>query len=99
MVLIVALLCVFKDKSSTIWKSTVQISAVMAILSQLAQSALIVSVSATIGQAKWSTLQEKRKTIDVERFVEAIRGPEGSMKLLVTAMLNPRSPDMKRLHT
>lgn len=76
-----------------------QISAVAAIFSQLAQSALIVSVSATIGQAKWSTLQEKRRTIDVERFDEAMRGPEGSMKMLLAAISHPRSPDNKQFRT
>ncbi|KAH7363700.1 hypothetical protein BKA66DRAFT_573396 [Pyrenochaeta sp. MPI-SDFR-AT-0127] len=99
MSLILTLLCIYKDKSITSWKSTVQISAVVAIFSQLAQSALIVSVSATIGQAKWSTLQSKRRTIDVERFDEAMRGPEGSLKMLAAAISNPRSPDMKRFRT
>ena len=99
MSLILALLCVYKDKSITSWKSKVQISVVVAIFSQLAQSALIVSVSATIGQAKWSTIQERRSTIDVERVDEAMRGPEGSMKMLVAAISNPRSPDNKRFRT
>ncbi|KAH7076855.1 hypothetical protein BKA63DRAFT_291604 [Paraphoma chrysanthemicola] len=99
MSLILALLCIYKDRPLTSWKSKIQISAVVAIFSQVAQSALIVSVSATIGQAKWSTLTSKRPTIDVERYDEAMRGPEGSIKMLVAALASPRSPDNRRFRT
>lgn len=99
MSLILALLCIYEDRPITSWKSKVQISAIVAIFSQVAQSALIVSVSATIGQAKWSSLTGKRRTIDVERYDEAMRGPEGSMKMLVAAISNPQSPDNRRFRT
>jgi len=54
------ILLIFKDKSLDTWKSKVQITAVVALFSQLAQSALIVSVSACIGQSKWTLICQKQ---------------------------------------
>lgn len=48
---IVLLLCQFKDKPSVRWNSKVQLSAIVAALSQVAQSALVVSDPACIGQS------------------------------------------------
>jgi hypothetical protein len=80
-VLIIVLLAVFKGKLLLQWKGKVQISTIIAILSQLAQSALLVSVSACIGQLNWIWLLQRRRNIEIERFDEASRGPAGSIKL------------------
>jgi hypothetical protein len=99
MVSILVLLLTFRDEPLYHWHSTVQISAIVAIMSQVAQSALIVSVAATIGQAKWSRLRKKQETLEIERFDEAMRGPEGSLKLLALALIAPRSRGIEHAHT
>jgi Protein of unknown function (DUF3176) len=80
--LIIILLGAFKNKPNTMWKSKVHITAMVAALSQVAQSALIVSISSCISQAKWIWLREDRRAIDLQRFDDASRGPEGSIRLL-----------------
>ncbi|KAH0548667.1 hypothetical protein GP486_007789, partial [Trichoglossum hirsutum] len=80
--LIIVLMGTFKDKPITMWKSKVQITAMVAALSQVAQSALIVSVSSCISQAKWIWVREDRRAIDLQRFDDASRGPDGSIRLL-----------------
>lgn len=62
-----------------------QMTAIIAALAQTAQSALLVPVASCIGQLKWKwTWFEKksRRTIDLETYDMASRGPEGSLKLL-----------------
>jgi len=89
-------LVTFKEKLLYSWKSEVQISAVVAIFSQLAQSALVVSVDACLGPAKWSFLQDKQRSFEVERFDEAMRGPEGSLEFLALILVQPRIRGFKR---
>jgi hypothetical protein len=82
---------IFRNKPYDYWHSSVQMATVIAALSQLAQSALIVSVSACIGQSKWTRLRKRQNTIEVERYDEASRGPGGSLKFLVFYLGNSRS--------
>lgn len=78
------LLLVFDEKPLSAWKSSVQITATIAGLSQLAQSALIVSVSSSLGQLKWSWFASSERSIyDLHRYDSASRGPEGGLMLLV----------------
>jgi hypothetical protein len=88
---IFGILLIFKDKSLDTWKSKVQITAVVAVFSQLAQSALIVSVSACIGQSKWTLIRQKQPAIEIERHQEASQGPEGALKLLVLGLWRPKA--------
>jgi hypothetical protein len=88
---IFGILLIFKDKSLDTWKSRVQITAVVAVFSQLAQSALIVSVSACIGQSKWTLIRQKQPTIEIERHHEASQGPEGALKLLLLGLWRPKA--------
>ena len=93
---IFALLVVFHNQRVAQWKAGVQLSTMIAALSQVAQSALLASISACIGQLKWSWLKELKghrpgdlaKAIDILRIDEATRGPKGSLQLL----LNMRRP-------
>ena len=85
-----AILVIYDNSSLDEWHSPVQISAIVAILSQTAQSALIVGIATTLGQAKWHWLKNTWSKIEIERFDEASRGPEGSLKLLMLAILHLR---------
>jgi hypothetical protein len=84
---IFGLLCWSKDKPLTRWHSKIQVSTIIAVLSQVAQSALIVSIAACIGQSKWVLLKDRQRIIEIQRFDEASRGPEGSLTLLALAIL------------
>ncbi|KAF2648544.1 hypothetical protein K491DRAFT_612578, partial [Lophiostoma macrostomum CBS 122681] len=60
----------------------VQLTAVIAALTQVAQSALLVPVASCIGQLKWTWFQRSERVIDLDRFDQASRGPDGSLRLL-----------------
>lgn len=92
----IAIMCIYDGRPSDHWKSRINFTATINILSQVAQSALMVSVSSSIGQLKWLWLLAKRSTMDIDRFDSASRGPEGSSKLIVASIVrqlrNPKRP-------
>jgi hypothetical protein len=79
---IVALLIVFDDRPLSEWTPRFRPAPAVAALSQVAQSALLVSVSSCIGQLKWDWLRRTRSTSDLDKFESATRGPHGSLMLL-----------------
>jgi hypothetical protein len=79
---LVVLLVVFQGRSLKEWTFGISLAAVVAVLSQVAQSALLVSVSSCIGQLKWDWLRSKRSASDLGKFEEASRGSQGSIMLL-----------------
>jgi hypothetical protein len=80
---IMILLSGFRNQPTEQWKSRIQMNAMIAALAQTAQTALLVPIASSIGQLKWIWFQQKpRSTIDLERYDQASRGPEGSIKLL-----------------
>lgn len=81
---IITLLILYRDKPVKNWPVGFSLATTIAALSQVAQSALLVSVSACIGQLKWSYLRNERSTLDISRFEEASRGPRGSLMLLLS---------------
>jgi hypothetical protein len=83
------LLIMFKDQPVGRWNDKVQISATIAVISQLAQSSLTVSVAACIWQLKWHLLLHRRRTIEIELLDEASRGPEGSSMILRNIFRRP----------
>ncbi|KAF2000384.1 hypothetical protein P154DRAFT_534730 [Amniculicola lignicola CBS 123094] len=85
----VGILLYFRNHPLEDWHSQIQISTIISGLSQGAQSSLMVGVSACIGQLKWPYLKKNRRTIDIRKFEEATRGPEGSLKLLTTIAFRP----------
>lgn len=62
-------------------------NALLSALSQLAQSALTVSVTVGIAQQKWAWFAQKRRLEDLELMDDATRGPERSLRLLLTLPL------------
>jgi hypothetical protein len=82
LVLIVTLLAYFNKKPLSLWRSAITLNTIIAILSQATVSALLVSVSACIGQLKWLWLRRSNETRDVDTFDQASRGPHGSLWFL-----------------
>lgn len=76
------LLRLFHDRPLDEWRSKVSLNAMLAVFSQIAQSALLVSLGSCIGQLKWDWFGVARDVVDVERFDEASRGPQGALTLL-----------------
>jgi len=79
---VVAVLVIYQDRSRKDWTLDINLATVVATLSQVTQSALMVSVSSCIGQLKWDWLRNKRSGSDLGKFDEASRGPHGSLMLL-----------------
>lgn len=79
---IIALLVLYRDRPLRDWTPYIRPAPVIAALSQVAQSALLFSVSSCIGQLKWDWLRQTRSASDLNKFEEASRGPKGSLMLL-----------------
>ncbi|KAH7094362.1 hypothetical protein FB567DRAFT_599919 [Paraphoma chrysanthemicola] len=87
LVAIIALLAIFRGRALREWASQIRLATVVAALSQISQSALLVSVSSCIGQLKWDWLRQKRSASDLDIFDEASRGPNGSLLMLAKIQL------------
>jgi hypothetical protein len=80
---IVILMIIFNDKLQKDWHSDVQITAFVAALAQVSQSALLVPTASSIAQLKWKWISAvQRPAMDIQRFDLASRGPDGSMRPL-----------------
>jgi hypothetical protein len=80
---IIILMIMFNDKLQKDWHSDVQITAFVAALAQVSQSALLVPTASSIAQLKWKWISAvQRPAMDIQRFDLASRGPDGSMRLL-----------------
>ncbi|KAK8030381.1 hypothetical protein PG990_000115 [Apiospora arundinis] len=81
---IVVTLLLHRDQPIPEWPFDITINALVAALSTVMVSTLLVPVSNTIGQLKWSWIQEDhRKLEDIAIYDEASRGPWGSLVLLL----------------
>jgi hypothetical protein len=72
----------YNGKPVSLWKSRVSLNAIVAILSQMAQSMLLVSIASSISQLKWRWIYTTRPLTDLDLLDRASRGPEGSIVLL-----------------
>ena len=80
---IIIFMIAFNDKVQKDWHSDVQITAFVAALAQVSQSALLVPTASSIAQLKWKWISAvQRPAMDIQRFDLASRGPDGSMRLL-----------------
>ena len=80
---IFGILIAYNDLPLDSWKVSIQISTVIAVLSQIAQSSLLFTLSSCMGQLKWLWFKKESHPIaDIEVFDSASRGPDGSFKLI-----------------
>lgn len=94
-----ALIITFNCTEQRIWHSNIQITAFIAALAQVSQSALLVPIGSSIGQLKWKWLEERRRLIDFDKFDLASRGPDGSLRLLWHLRLRPHLVSLGALST
>lgn len=65
------------------WWLPIQPNSLIAVLTTVAKSSMMLSVASCISQLKWGHFfQQPRKLVDLETFDEASRGPWGSATLL-----------------
>jgi hypothetical protein len=95
----ITLLMRFNGVQQRYWNSDVQITAFVAALAQLSQSALLVPIASSIGQSKWEWLQKERRAADIEKFDLASRGPDGALRLLWHLKLRPHLVSLGALST
>ncbi|KAH7116112.1 hypothetical protein B0J11DRAFT_584144 [Dendryphion nanum] len=86
------LLYLYRNKPVASWNFELRLATVIAALSQVAQTALMVSVSSSIGQLKWPSLRRTRPIADIRYFDEATRGASGSALLLWKTLCAGRIP-------
>ncbi|PLB44450.1 hypothetical protein P170DRAFT_513631 [Aspergillus steynii IBT 23096] len=83
-----ALLIVFlvwvDGSSYTKWQYHISPNSIVSIMATIARAALLVPVSACIGQLKWVHSSTSRELYRLQTLDEASRGPWGSLGLLVT---------------
>ena len=79
---IAAVLATWNQRPLDEWHYSLTLNSVLAILSAISKSALLVPVSSGISQLKWSRLSDRRSLIDLQMFDEASRGPLGSIWLI-----------------
>lgn len=84
---IVTLVAFYRDRPLKEWTLNIRLATLVAALSQIAQSSLLVSVASCIGQLKWNWFRKKRPASDLDTFEEASRGPNGSLRLLLRSRL------------
>lgn len=72
------------DKSLSRWPLAVSLNTVISTLGTLARVALAFTLSACVGQQKWSWLYRRSdRLVAFERFDEAAKGPWGGARLLI----------------
>ncbi|KAK8041506.1 hypothetical protein PG994_014513 [Apiospora phragmitis] len=75
---IITTLSIHRDQPVPGWPFGITINALVSVLSTIMGSALLVPVSSTLGQAKWSWIgKERRKLADIAIYDEAKQGPLG----------------------
>jgi len=78
----------FDNKSTEEWHSKVSMNAIISALSQVVQSALTVSVAASMGQQKWGLFRDEHGIGDIKAIDNATRGPEGSLRYLCSGIFS-----------
>ncbi|PVH93549.1 hypothetical protein DM02DRAFT_733063 [Periconia macrospinosa] len=87
---IITIMVVYHNKNLSQWHSNVQITTIVALLSQVAQSAFLIPIETCISQLKWSWFRDRRSTMHLDDFDQASRGFKGSTKMLFTLSKVPR---------
>ncbi|KAL1646955.1 hypothetical protein SLS58_003092 [Diplodia intermedia] len=92
MVTIVAISIVLRildGKPLSWWKSSISPNSLVSIFAAISKSAMLLSVTECIGQAKWLYFSRaQRRLYDLQLFDDASRGPLGSLIFLCQSVVN-----------
>lgn len=81
---IVGVLFAFDGQLVPAWHWGITLNALVSLLASLATFALMVPVTACLGQLKWLWFRGTRRLTDFELIESAGRGPSGSIRLLLS---------------
>ena len=81
-VIIFIVLAVFRNQPVSHWHSNITLNTVVNVVSQIAQTAILVPVAACISQLKWLWVREDAKLQDMDDINDASGGPLSSVCLL-----------------
>lgn len=84
-VVVIVLLCKYENKALASWKFLydINLNTLVALLSTLSRTALIIPVASCISQLKWIHLiHSPRPLRELQTFDDASRGPWGSLELI-----------------
>lgn len=75
-------LTVYRHKPSPDWPTWLSLNTIVAIYSVVLKAGILFVAAEGLGQVKWSWISQERPLIDLVRYDEATRGPEGAFRLL-----------------
>ena len=81
-VIIIIVLAIFCRQPVSHWHSNITLNTVINIVSQIAQTAILVPVAACISQLKWLWVRKEAKLHDMDNINDASSGPLSSVFLL-----------------
>ena len=81
-VIILIVLAIFRNQPVSHWHSNITLNTVVNVVSQIAQTAILVPVAACISQVKWLWVRKEANLQDMEDINEASAGPFSSVFLL-----------------
>ena len=79
---VVGILVKYDDQPLRRWPYSITLNSLLAILSAVSKSSLLIPVASGISQLKWTRFNQQRSLLDLQRFDDASRGPLGSLMLL-----------------
>jgi hypothetical protein len=80
----VAVLRVYNGQLSPEWPLGITLNTFLAFLTSLAKLALVIPVTAGLGQLRWLWFSKSRRLMEFELFEQASRGVLGSLRLLIS---------------
>ena len=85
LLVIIIVVRVFNGQPLQNWRSGLTLNTLISVVSQIAQTAVLVPVASSISQLKWIWFGkgEKRAIGDMEPFDKASRGPIDSLRLIL----------------
>ena len=81
-VIILVALAIFRNQPVSHWHSDITLNAVVSVVSQIAQTAILVPVAACISQMKWIWVRKEARLRDMDEIHDASRGPLATLFLL-----------------
>ncbi|KAL9041872.1 MAG: hypothetical protein Q9214_003960 [Letrouitia sp. 1 TL-2023] len=83
LLVIIIVVAIFNGQPLQKWHSGLTLNTLINVVSQIAQTAVIVPVAASISQLKWIWFHKKKAIGDMKPFDEASRGPISSIMLIL----------------
>ncbi|KAJ5189463.1 hypothetical protein N7491_005794 [Penicillium cf. griseofulvum] len=91
LVLLVAFLVKINNTPYATWQYTASPNTVVSIIITITKSAVLVSVSACLGQLKWDLFQNPAPLYHMQVIDEASRGPWGSLEVLLRGIFGSKT--------